>query len=419
MSDESTPPPPLRLKPRLRTDGAEPSATAESSPPSDQPPASPATQDAAEAPKLRLKPKLATEPASAETTEAPAEPAATPPAVDAPAPVLFKTVPETPATPVAPAAKTEEGKFKLRPKAPLPTEIPAVIPPPAPPTPPAAIEFIPAIVPAPTVVPPPAPDPASVIAPPLPSPAAHQPPPPGTGTKKYPPPTMKSAGAAPAGKTPPPAKPKKPANRARLLAIGGAGVVLLAAAAGAYFFLLAEPEAPPPLPPRPIAKQPAAPASADAKSATAPAQSPREPTTVLGQAVQRAQQVVQARSGSDQVNAGSLDDEFSPRSASRAVQKTETVAVAATTELAPGVVATTTVVDATLNASEPFRQWVASARISGVFQGTPARVLINNRTVSVGQSVNDALGIKLDRVDVEEKRIIFRDTSGAAVERRY
>jgi hypothetical protein len=70
-------------------------------------------------------------------------------------------------------------------------------------------------------------------------------------------------------------------------------------------------------------------------------------------------------------------------------------------------------------ASPAFRAWVSAAKINGVFQGTPARALINDRLVRAGQTVDAALGIVFDHVDADAKTIVFRDRDGATVSRPY
>jgi hypothetical protein len=95
-------------------------------------------------------------------------------------------------------------------------------------------------------------------------------------------------------------------------------------------------------------------------------------------------------------------------------------AASATTNLGGGISATTSDdVSAATNASPEFRSWVAGAKIGGVFQGASPRVLINGRTVRAGTTVDEGLGIILDSVNASTKTIIFKDGSGAVVERRY
>jgi hypothetical protein len=95
------------------------------------------------------------------------------------------------------------------------------------------------------------------------------------------------------------------------------------------------------------------------------------------------------------------------------------VASTASFELAPGVTATTEAVKAVRNASADFRAFVATARITGVYQGTPARAFINGRLVRTGEVVDSALDITFDSVDADTKNIVFKDASGATVSRRY
>ncbi|MDB6170523.1 MAG: hypothetical protein JWM88_3387 [Verrucomicrobia bacterium] len=90
-----------------------------------------------------------------------------------------------------------------------------------------------------------------------------------------------------------------------------------------------------------------------------------------------------------------------------------------TTDLAPGVTATTDSVQAELEASPAFRTFVADAKISGVYQGTPARAFINGRLVRAGEILDSSLGIRFDSVEPSTKSIVFKDVSGAKVTRRY
>ena len=70
-------------------------------------------------------------------------------------------------------------------------------------------------------------------------------------------------------------------------------------------------------------------------------------------------------------------------------------------------------------ASNAFKAFVSEAKISGVFQGTPARALINGRTVRAGDLVNKELGVYFESIDVSTKMITFVDEAGARVSRRY
>ena len=70
-------------------------------------------------------------------------------------------------------------------------------------------------------------------------------------------------------------------------------------------------------------------------------------------------------------------------------------------------------------ASNAFKAFVSEAKISGVFQGTPPRALINGRTVRAGELVNKELGVSFESIDVSTKTITFVDEAGARVSRRY
>ncbi len=69
--------------------------------------------------------------------------------------------------------------------------------------------------------------------------------------------------------------------------------------------------------------------------------------------------------------------------------------------------------------SAAFKTFVESARINGVFQGSPPRALINGRTVRPGETLDLQLGITFERVDVARKFIYFREASGAELARKY
>ena len=91
----------------------------------------------------------------------------------------------------------------------------------------------------------------------------------------------------------------------------------------------------------------------------------------------------------------------------------------ATSELAPGITVTTDSVEAVPDANAAFRTFVANAKISGVFQGSPPRAFINGRLIRAGETIDAALGIRFESVDQSTKNIIFKDTSGATVSRHY
>lgn len=152
-------------------------------------------------------------------------------------------------------------------------------------------------------------------------------------------------------------------------------------------------------------------------------------TTAPGQAVERARQttVVQVGRQQDAATAGhepttapatTMPVAPPPVSIVREIAPGQTEAVTQF-QVAPGVTASSMSVVEASHASPEFSSWVANAQISGVFQGQPARVLINGRTVRAGEVVEPRLGIVFQSVDAKEKLLQFRDHSGATVQRKY
>ena len=76
-------------------------------------------------------------------------------------------------------------------------------------------------------------------------------------------------------------------------------------------------------------------------------------------------------------------------------------------------------VDGPPQASAAFQRFVADASIPGVFQGSPARALINGVVVQSGDYANRELGIIFVGIDAQRKTITFRDASGAELTRNY
>ena len=70
-------------------------------------------------------------------------------------------------------------------------------------------------------------------------------------------------------------------------------------------------------------------------------------------------------------------------------------------------------------ANPRFVRYAESIRVSGVYQGSPARALIDGRLVREGEVVEPALGIKFSDIDAEAKQIILEDGSGAQVKVKY
>jgi len=188
------------------------------------------------------------------------------------------------------------------------------------------------------------------------------------------------------------------------------GVLILAAAAS-YLFIFHE--EPPPTPPAAAATKPPA------------ASTPNAPSTLPGKAIAKAQDTLAARRDSDHGRIDAMIDgeTSSPSRPPNTPPPSEPAPapITATSQLAPGITATTTTSAITDSpaASPAFRNWVANARINGVFQGTPARALINGRTFRAGQVIDDDLGIVFQGLTDDAKSIVFRDASGATITRRF
>lgn len=417
MSDES-PPPPLRLKPRARPEGESVDAV-------------PATQTTAnvtgsetvapenEAPRLRLRPKLdtaaltesPTAPASTETVQVPAavpftlrprtpEPASdnsnVAPASIPPAPVLFR-----PAEPEA-APSIEPPKFKLKEKPAVPAtpvESAVVAPPSVPPPIPARTEQAP----------------ASDSVKPLGKPAPKL-------TVALPPPVPKINDKLPTKNG------SKSSSGRRTLPAGLLYTLVVILLAAAYFgyrkFRPISASAP-----APVVAAAATPSTSPQKTAEAPKR-PSTPSATLNElsaiparAIAKAQATVDMVRATEQgrVEAVTDGDTASAMPVRRPAPKPPKPVVAATstTQLSPGLTATTTATDVAGDASPAFRNWVAQARISGVFKGTPPRVLINGRTVPAGQMVDEVLEITFEGIDALGKSLVFRDKTNATVQRKF
>jgi hypothetical protein len=183
------------------------------------------------------------------------------------------------------------------------------------------------------------------------------------------------------------------------------------------------------------APKPAALAAVAATPPPAPANKPGQPTPGLSEtqnaiahapvnAINKAQSVIDARSNSGQsretVGAITEGDQPAPPADKTAViTPTAPQTVATSSTIAPGVSATNDNVSAAAEASPAFRSFVANAKISGVFQGAPPRVMINGRLARAGDTVDSALAITFDGIDPDKKLILFKDKFGAVVTRRY
>jgi hypothetical protein len=164
--------------------------------------------------------------------------------------------------------------------------------------------------------------------------------------------------------------------------------------------------------PAPVAEVP--------KRPSTPSTTLNELSTVPARAIEKAKATIATahESEKERVETVTSSDEPPARPAAKAEPKPAPVTTA-TTQLSPGITVTTTAKDVAGDASPEFKNWVAQARVSGVFRGSPARALINGRTVSAGQIVDEKLEITFEGIDASSKNLVFRDHTGASVVRKF
>lgn len=391
MSEENPNPPSLRLKPRFRTDAVTPpppfvSPSGPMEPPEIFPPL-PMPEEEANVP-LRTFSK---------TPSLPPEPARPPVP-----PVPLAELPPVAFPPPTDGSETlEVGRFKLKPRTTTgeASTLPALNLPGggilgAPP----GIKVVQS-APAPNLVPPKAP------------------------------PFIRSAPKAP----PPPPEAKKNFKFAfRMMKRGLVGVGLLAAAAvgvGGFlvFRYMAREEkrsneiSNTPL--RPITAHPPT-AKADGKPAM---KGPvvANPKSTAGKLVAKAQDAIEQSE-----KASSIDDETDSDTdgTAKPPAKTRTAANATTphgTEVEPSAdlskpaAKSEPVVVRIATPSAAFRSLIVNLKVSGVFQGEPSRALLNGRMVHEGEFLDNGLGIRFTSIDSAHKLLLFEDSSGATMQRRY
>jgi hypothetical protein len=69
--------------------------------------------------------------------------------------------------------------------------------------------------------------------------------------------------------------------------------------------------------------------------------------------------------------------------------------------------------------SQQFRVFVDRLKIGGVRVGPPARLFLGGVTYKPGDVVDQTLGIVFFSVDMTAQEIVFKDSTGAVVRRRY
>jgi hypothetical protein len=238
--------------------------------------------------------------------------------------------------------------------------------------------------------------------------------------KKYPPPIphMRAPGAVSEEeiakvKLPPPLKKKRKKLQLILIAVGAVLVL-----AGAGYFVYIKFLVPPP-PPPPVVKKPTAPAAKPPAPTTTATSVLKNIVDAPGKLIDDGKQAIaQHRADAqDRVDAAAVGTDAPDKAAPQ--KQPEAPVATATSQLAPGVTATTAVNEVAGGASAAFRTWVANAQISGVFQGDPPRILLNHKLYHSGQVVDDGLGITFDGIDPKSGLIVFRDKSGMTVSRHF
>ena len=309
----------------------------------------------------------------------------------------------------------ESGKFKLKPKVAVPPPPEAAsgassVPPPV---------AVPPGVPAKAMPPPPATagaaEGAAKALPPFPVVA---PPKSGKTTPPIPHISMPTEVTDPAAAVPPPPG-KKRRRKLSPVMLGGVAAALLAVVGGGGFYFYQKFTEPPPPPPIVVRPKPTAPKPA----VVAPA-APLTPSETLNavahapaNAINKAQEAVIAQRLSEQARVDGLaagEEPVDPKSAAPAK-----AAVQTSSAIAPGISATNDSIESAGEATPAFRSFVANAKVSGVFQGSPPRVMFNNRLTRAGDTVDAALGITFDSIDPARKLLLFKDKSGATGTRRY
>lgn len=386
MSDDNVPK--LRLKPKL---GPEPTPTSPAADTTPTSPAEPVSTTPAEEPKaFRLKPKLSPAPVQ-ETAPAPVEEKpATAPAAPAAEPVRLKPQLSNPPQEAAAAPQNIEPTPEPAPEVTNPVVKLGL-------KPKTAVEVQPASNPAPVVgdMPPP---PSTRSKPPMPVPgvdrgetgepaeitaihkASGMPFPPPTASGSFPPPPGAKKGLKPSGADKSKAGAAGKGSKKKLLIMVGGGILALAVLGGAFVVYQSMAEVPTPPPRLTVTAKPAAPV------VVAP---PSEPVVAAP-----VNEVVVAETPPAEV--------------------TETVPVE---PVVPEVVQPAAPPPPPV-ASVAFRGWVENLKISGVRSGEDPRIFVGGSSYQRGDLVNPQLGVIFEDYDDATRMLVFKDQSGARVERR-
>jgi len=217
------------------------------------------------------------------------------------------------------------------------------------------------------------------------------------------------------------AKPGKTApvlrRRAALSPVAKAGltfVILAIGVGGFYSFRIFFPEQPPDVRIRlPGLVKPITPADLKKSAADALAKAVAAP----GQLIDKGQSAIAAQREQEQAKLDALAGQEEPTPTAAPTGPSQTVM--GNTSISSDVKVGNTPIDAGPAASAAFRAFVASANVGGVYQGIPAKALINGSIVREGQVVDGALGVAFERIDAVKKVIYFKDYTGAVVSKNY
>jgi hypothetical protein len=206
-------------------------------------------------------------------------------------------------------------------------------------------------------------------------------------------------------------------------------------AAGGFFVFKAFRKNPPPPSPSPSVATSPAPTKATPVATTPaskPGPTPSETLNPLAatpaRAIEKAKAVISASESADKKKMDELlgssasekpTQPISPPASQPLPQSAVSATPTPSTSAVAPSVPTNRKPDTVAEPSPAFRSWVADARISGIFEGTPPRALINGRMVRGGQVVEETLAITFDHIDAKTKMIVFRDQTGATVSRKF
>ena len=170
----------------------------------------------------------------------------------------------------------------------------------------------------------------------------------------------------------------------------------------------------------PANSTPSAPAGSAPATGSSPSETLNKIAAIPGNAIAKAQDAIAARraSGQSRIDATVAGEDTPAKPAGSAAKSTAANTSNAMTPVAPGLAATTQI-EAAPEASPVFLAWVVNIKVNGVFQGSPARAMINGRLTRTGEVVDGNLGITFESVEADKKQLIFKDRSGATVTRKY